>query len=331
MKEIGRSVMMSERKTTAAHVWDLHSVEKLLSELSNLTRAVDKVAQAIETFRPAQKVELDFDEADAFLWKGDPEELTPVHEVDRVDLDLLIGIEKQRDVLLENTRNFACGLPANNALLWGARGTGKSSLVKAIHAQVNSEFEQKIVLIEISRDDLSLLHGLLSRLKGLQRKFILFLDDLSFDHGEGEYKTLKAVLDGGIAGRPKNVLIYATSNRRHLLSREMIDNERATAINPGEAIEEKVSLSDRFGLWLGFHPTDQNKYLDIVQSYARFLRIPLSNEQITQEALEWALARGGRSGRTAWQFVQYKSAQTFHRLRDVPQHTAQNVNVDSGR
>jgi predicted AAA+ superfamily ATPase len=246
------------------------------------------------------------DEADAFVWHADGSRLEAVSKVSRIDLDLLRGIDQARDILLDNTRRFARGLPANNALLWGARGTGKSSLVKAVHAAVNAEAEAKssIALIEIHREDLASLPLLLSRLRGQRRRCLLFCDDLSFDAADTSYKSLKAVLEGGIEGRPSNVLFYATSNRRHLMPREMIENERSTAINPAEAVEEKVSLSDRFGLWLGFHNCDQDTYFAIVEGYARRYGLKLPVETLRAEAIEWSLTRGARSGRVAWQYIQ---------------------------
>jgi uncharacterized protein len=227
-----------------------------------------------------------------------------VPTVNRVDLDLLQGIERVRDILLDNTRRFAAGFPANNVLLWGARGMGKSSLVKAAHAAVNAEQPHALVLVEIHREDIPSLPRLLTLLRGSPRRIILFCDDLSFDQQDTSYKALKAVLEGGIEGRPPNVVLYATSNRRHLLSRDMIENERSTAINPGETVEEKVSLSDRFGLWLGFHACDQETYHAMVRGYAERFGLDLPAEQLRAEASEWAITRGARSGRVAWQFIQ---------------------------
>jgi hypothetical protein len=226
--------------------------------------------------------------------------------VNAVGLGLLQGVERQRDQLLENTRRFARGLPANNALLWGARGMGKSSLVKAVHTAVNAETKATggLALIEIHREDIRTLPALLKRLRGLPRRAVLFCDDLSFDPGETDYKSLKAVLEGGVEGRPETVLFYATSNRRHLLPRDMIDNERSSAINPGEAVEEKVSLSDRFGLWLGFHHCDQQTYFAMVEGYAAAFDLGVAPEELRRQAAEWSVTRGSRSGRVAWQFVQ---------------------------
>jgi len=224
--------------------------------------------------------------------------------VSRVDLDLLQGIDRVRDILLDNTRRFASGLPANNVLLWGARGMGKSSLVKAVHATINATSPHALALVEIHREDITGLPRLLTTLRPSPRRVLLFCDDLSFDQQDTSYKSLKAVLEGGIEGRPANVVFYATSNRRHLLSRDMIENERSTALNPGEAVEEKVALSDRFGLWLGFHACDQETYQAMVRGYAGRYGLDVPPEQLRAEAAEWAITRGARSGRVAWQFIQ---------------------------
>lgn len=267
-----------------------------------------RLIEALERLAPPPRSSGLEEVAEGYLWIAAEARLKPVHRIARVDIDLLKGVEMQRDTLLANTRAFASGRPANNALLWGARGTGKSSLVKAVNALVNEERSQiatPVSLVEVQREDIGSLPELLDLLDAASpRRFILFCDDLSFDSGEAAYKSLKAVLDGGIAGRPENVLIYATSNRRHLLARDMIENERATAINPGETIEEKVSLSDRFGLWLGFHAVDQDGYLDMVSGYAARLDLAIDMDELRREALEWAMQRGSRSGRTAWQFIQ---------------------------
>ncbi len=267
-----------------------------------------RIADALERLAPTAPTRIDLAAADAFVWHAEGQRLTPVPEVSRVDLVLLAGIERQRDVLLENTRRFAAGLPANNALLWGARGMGKSSLVKAIHAAVNAEIGSKqghaLALVEIHREDLASLPVLLHALRGVDRRVILFCDDLSFDASDTSYKSLKAVLEGGIEGRPTNVIFYATSNRRHLLSRDMIENERSTAINPGEAVEEKVSLSDRFGLWLGFHACDQATFFAMIEGYARTYGLDLPTAELHARANEWSVTRGARSGRVAWQFIQ---------------------------
>jgi predicted AAA+ superfamily ATPase len=246
----------------------------------------------------------DFTAAEAFAWHPDGRRLVPVKRVNRVEMSLLKGIDRVRDMLLENTERFAAGLPANNALLWGARGMGKSSLVKASHAAVNAAHGGALKLVEIHREDIESLPDLMALMREAPFRFIVFCDDLSFEAEDTSYKSLKAVLEGGIEGRPDNVVFYATSNRRHLMARDMVENERATAINPGEAVEEKVSLSDRFGLWLGFHRCSQDEYLAMVQGYVAHYRIPLQGEALEREALEWATTRGARSGRVAWQFVQ---------------------------
>ncbi|OJX81102.1 ATP-binding protein [Magnetospirillum sp. 64-120] len=263
-----------------------------------------RIATALERLAPPPLAEVDLAAADAFVWHADPDWLEPVPQVNRVEIQLLKGIERQREQLLDNTRRFANGLPANNALLWGARGTGKSSLVKAAHATINEEGAHKLLLVEIHREDIPSLPRLLRILRSQGRRTILFCDDLSFEGQDEAYKSLKAVLDGGIEGRPSNVIFYATSNRRHLLSRDMIENERSTAINPGEAVEEKVSLSDRFGLWLGFHHVNQDTYFEIIEGYATCYRLPISTDELHREANEWAVTRGSRSGRVAWQFIQ---------------------------
>ena len=243
--------------------------------------------------------------AEAFVWHP-AGRLVGVPRVSRVELALLKGIDRMRDILIENTERFADGLPANNALLWGARGMGKSSLVKATHASINIDRKpaDRLKLIEIHREDIESLPGLMDLLRSSDFRFIVFCDDLSFDGNDASYKSLKAVLEGGIEGRPDNVILYATSNRRHLLAREMIENERSTAINPGEAVEEKVSLSDRFGLWLGFHRCSQDEYLAMVRGYCGHFGIKIADEELEREALEWSTTRGSRSGRVAWQFTQ---------------------------
>jgi hypothetical protein len=247
----------------------------------------------------------DFVSADAFVWHPDGRRLAPVARVNRVDMSLLKGIDRVRDLLVENTERFARGLPANNALLWGARGMGKSSLVKAAHAAVGAAHPAAgLRLIEIHREDIESLPELMAMLRPARQRFIVFCDDLSFDADDTSYKSLKTMLEGGIEGRPDNVIFYATSNRRHLLAREMVENERSTAINPGEAVEEKVSLSDRFGLWLGFHRCSQDEYLAMVEGYVTRYRISLAGDELRREALEWATTRGARSGRVAWQYVQ---------------------------
>jgi predicted AAA+ superfamily ATPase len=262
---------------------------------------MDRIAAALERMSPAPLSAPDFDAATAFVWHTDPDRLVPVPQVARIDLPLLIGVDRARDTLLANTRQFAAGLPANNALLWGARGMGKSSLVKAIHADVQEKHEA-LRIVELQREDLPSVGRLLTLLRGAPQRFILFCDDLSFGHDDAHYKSLKAVLDGGIEGRPENVVLYATSNRRHLMPRDMIENERGSAINPSEAVEEKVSLSDRFGLWLGFHPCDQGQYLAMIRGYCDAFGVEIDDDTLRAEAVEWQATRGARSGRVAWQY-----------------------------
>ena len=261
-----------------------------------------RIAAALERMSPSPEAAPDFDAADAFVWHVEPDRLVPVAKVSRVDLSLLIGVERSRNTLLVNTRQFAKGLPANNALLWGARGMGKSSLVKAIHAQILTE-GLPLKIVELQREDLPSVTRLLGQLRNSEARFVLFCDDLSFSHDDEHYKSLKAVLDGGIEGRPENVIFYATSNRRHLMPRDMIENERSSAINPGEAVEEKVSLSDRFGLWLGFHPCTQDEYLAMIHGYCAHFGIAYDEAALRAEAIEWQATRGARSGRVAWQYV----------------------------
>jgi predicted AAA+ superfamily ATPase len=271
--------------------------------------ALERAAAALERLAPITKSAPDFAAADAFSWHPDGR-LVPVRKVNRVEMSLLKGIDRVRDMLLENTERFARGLPANNALLWGARGMGKSSLVKAAHASVNAAHGHGkggaglLKLVEIHREDIESLPDLMALVREASYRFIVFCDDLSFEAQDTSYKSLKAMLEGGIEGRPDNVVFYATSNRRHLMARDMMDNERSTAINPGEAVEEKVSLSDRFGLWLGFHRCSQDEYLAMVEGYIAHYRIRHQGEALRREALEWATTRGARSGRVAWQYVQ---------------------------
>lgn len=260
-----------------------------------------RIAEALERIAPAPLAAPDFDAAPAFVWHTDPDRLEPVAHINRVDVDLLVGINRSRDTLATNTLQFANGLPANNALLWGARGMGKSSLVKAIHGKLHVEFPD-LKLIEIQREDLPSIGRCLSLLRGAKQRFVLFCDDLSFSHDDAHYKSLKAVLDGGIEGRPDNVVLYATSNRRHLMPRDMIENERSSAISPSEAVEEKVSLSDRFGLWLGFHPCDQDEYLAMIRGYCDAHGVTIDDDTLRAEAIEWQATRGSRSGRVAWQY-----------------------------
>ena len=271
------------------------------------TDLLRRIAEALERLTPSVAPAPSLDVADAFIWNAEGA-LEPVPEVSRVDLSLLRGVDRVRDILIDNTARFARGLPANNALLWGARGMGKSSLVKAAHASINADLPvpsaDRLILIEIHREDIESLPRLMGLLRGQPRRALIFCDDLSFDHDDASYKSLKAVLEGGIEGRPRNVLFYATSNRRHLMPRDMMDNERSTAINPSEAVEEKVSLSDRFGLWLGFHNCSQADYLQMVEGYAGHYRLKIDTEALHAEAIEWSATRGNRSGRTAWQFIQ---------------------------
>jgi predicted AAA+ superfamily ATPase len=262
-----------------------------------------RIAEALERLAPPPAPAPDFAAAEAFLWSVQPDALTPVPRIARVPIGLLVGVDLARDQLLENTVRFARGLPANNALLWGARGMGKSSLVKAAHAEAAAQAETRLILVEMQREDLPSLPRLLRLLRGARERFLLFCDDLSFDVGDQGYKSLKAVLDGGVEGRPENVLFYATSNRRHLMPRDMIENERSTAINPSEATEEKVSLSDRFGLWLGFHPCGQDQFLAMIRCYCEAFGIEIADDALRAEAIAWRQARGAMSGRVAWQFV----------------------------
>jgi uncharacterized protein len=270
-----------------------------------IAAALEAIASHLAAAALAPNPAESFGAADAFVWHPDGR-LAPVPRVSRVEIGLLKGVDRMRDILMENTERFADGLPANNALLWGARGMGKSSLVKATHASINVDRKpaDRLKLIEIHREDIESLPGLMELLRSSSFRFIVFCDDLSFDGNDASYKSLKAVLEGGIEGRPDNVILYATSNRRHLLAREMIENERSTAINPGEAVEEKVSLSDRFGLWLGFHRCSQDEYLAMVKGYCDHFGIKLAEDALEREALEWSTTRGSRSGRVAWQFTQ---------------------------
>ena len=260
-----------------------------------------RIAEALERMAPTPGGTPDFTSASGFVWHVAPDRLEPVPAINRVDLGLLVGIDRSRDTLLDNTRRFAQGFAANNALLWGARGMGKSSLVKAIHGTLSADHPD-LKLVELQREDLPSVSRLMNHLRGAPYRFILFCDDLSFSHDDQHYKSLKAVLDGGIEGRPDNVVLYATSNRRHLMPRDMIENERCSAINPAEAVEEKVSLSDRFGLWLGFHPCNQDAYLAMIQGYCAAHGLEIDADTLRAEAIEWQATRGSRSGRVAWQF-----------------------------
>jgi len=269
-----------------------------------LAELLQRVAEALERLAPPPSAKIDLSAADAFVWQPAPPRLAPVAEVSRVDLSLLQGVDAQKKIVMDNTLRFARGFSANNAMLWGARGMGKSSLVKAAHAAANALVPSSLVLIEIHREDIGSLPDLLRVLRGETRRCLIFCDDLSFEHEDSDYKALKSVLDGGIEGRPPNVLFYATSNRRHMMPREMIENERSTAINPSEATEEKVSLSDRFGLWIGFHNCDQDTFFAMVEGYAAAFGLDIGQEALCAGAVEWSVTRGGRSGRVAWQFIQ---------------------------
>lgn len=271
---------------------------------SELTPLLKRVAEALERLSPAGPDDAGLELADGFVWHADGARLEAVPRINRLELSLLKGIDRVRDILLDNTRRFALGLPANNSLLWGARGMGKSSLIKAVHGVVAAEDSSGLKLIEIHREEIASLPILLGRLRGCGSQCLLFCDDLSFESEDTTYKSLKAALEGGISGRPDNVLFYATSNRRHLMPRDMIDNERSTAIHPGEAVEESVSLSDRFGLWLGFHPCDQATFFAMVEGYADHFGLAIDRETLRAEAIEWSMTRGARSGRVAWQYVQ---------------------------
>ena len=265
---------------------------------------LNRIAEALERISPNIDEKIDLSKSDGFVYDDSLKNLKPVNKISRVPIQLLKGLENQKDILLKNTQNFANNLPANNALLWGAKGTGKSSLVKSVHAEINIQNNEKIKLIEIHREDINNLPYLLSKLADYkENKFILLCDDLSFDAGENTYKSLKSVLDGGIEGKPDNIIFYATSNRRHLMPRDMIENERSTSINPSEAVEEKVSLSDRFGLWIGFHNISQDIYLDIIYGYVKEFELNIDNSSLRSKALEWSITRGARSGRVAWQFI----------------------------
>jgi predicted AAA+ superfamily ATPase len=292
-------------------------------ERALLLARLDRLAAAVERIAPAPAADPDFDGGEAFVWQAGPDRFHAVRDVNRVPLALLRGIDGAARQLLDNTTRFARGLPANNALLWGARGMGKSSLVKAVHAAVREEGGARhgreggpdLKLVEIHREDIGSLPRCLAHLKESRHRFLVFCDDLSFDRDDTSYKSLKAVLEGGIEGRPPNVLFYATSNRRHLMPRDMMENERSTAINPSEAVEEKVSLSDRFGLWLGFHNGTQEEYIEMVRGYASYHKLAISEVELVAEALAWAMARGGRSGRVAWQFIQDLAGRLGQTLR----------------
>ncbi|MCL4765074.1 MAG: ATP-binding protein [Hyphomicrobiaceae bacterium] len=287
--------------------------------LASDTDLLERIAAALERLAPPAAHAADLDAAEAFVWHAEPPGFQAVRHVNRVPLQLLKGLEHCADQLLDNTGRFARGLPANNALLWGARGMGKSSLVKAAHAEVRrlgigESSAPDLKLVEIHREDIGSLPACLACLRESRHRFIVFCDDLSFDRDDTSYKSLKAVLEGGIEGRPENVIFYATSNRRHLMPRDMMENERSTAINPSEAVEEKVSLSDRFGLWLGFHHGTQDQYLEMIRGYAAYHRLAISDDELVREALEWSMTRGGRSGRVAWQYIQDLAGRLGQRL-----------------
>ena len=278
--------------------------------LGQLTR----IADALERKHPIDMAPDALPQADAYVWQSDIRQLVAVAKVNRLDIGLLMGINEQRDDLLSNTMGFVQGFPANNALLWGARGTGKSSLVKAVHGTVIARGHD-LGLVEIHREDITDLPFLMAFLAQIERHFIIFSDDLAFEGGESTYKSLKAALEGGIEGRPDNIVFYATSNRRHLMPRQMMENERSTAINPSETTEETVSLSDRFGLWIGFHSIDQDTYLEMIDEYVKFYNIKADGIDIKHEALAWSVGRGSRSGRVAWQFITDLAARTKTSLR----------------
>jgi predicted AAA+ superfamily ATPase len=296
---MAQSPQRAKNKAAARGKAKKRSSDEATGELLN------RIATALERLAPAPPAQADFARAEAFVWHPEGHRLAAVRRVNRVEMSLLKGIDRVRDLLVENTERFARGLPANNALLWGARGMGKSSLVKAAHAAIGAAHPAAgLKLIEIHREDIESLPDLMALLRGKPQRFIVFCDDLSFDADDTSYKSLKTMLEGGIEGRPENVIFYATSNRRHLLARDMVENERSTAINPGEAVEEKVSLSDRFGLWLGFHRCSQDEYLAMVEGYIAHFGVTLDAVELRREALEWATTRGARSGRVAWQYVQ---------------------------
>ncbi len=269
-----------------------------------ISSLLERVATALERLAPQETPEAEISAADAFIWHRETGQLVAVSKVNRIDMKLLRGIDRNRDILLQNTRQFANGFPANNALLWGARGMGKSSLVKAVHHHLARSLKLPLKLIEIHREDINTLTSVMHTLRRhRQQRFIIFCDDLSFDEADTSYKSLKAILEGGIEGRPEHVIFYATSNRRHLMPRNMMENERSTAINPSEAVEEKVSLSDRFGLWIGFHNCTQKEYLEMVTAYAEHFGLEISGDELKARAMEWSMTRGARSGRVAWQFI----------------------------
>ncbi|ANK72314.1 ATP-binding protein [Ensifer adhaerens] len=284
------------------------------AKIDVLIREMQKLSAAIERMAGPAAAANDWTAAECFVWAPATHHLQPVAKPNRIELSLITGVDHVRDILLDNTLRFAEGYTANNVLLWGARGMGKSSLVKSVHAQVARDTGVAVKLVEVHREDIATLPALMDILKSAPVPVIVFCDDLSFDHDDTSYKSLKAVLDGGVEGRPSNVLLYATSNRRHLLPRHMMENEQSTAINPSEAVEEKVSLSDRFGLWLGFHKCSQDDYLAMIDGYAAHYGFKLDRDTLHAEALEWATTRGARSGRVAWQFIQDLAGRLRHRL-----------------
>jgi predicted AAA+ superfamily ATPase len=310
---------MAKPKTKSKLKSKPKSVAKSKAQATGQNDVLTRIAAALERLAPQRGLMPDLTAADAFVWHPDGR-LVPIPRVNRVEMSLLKGIDRVRDTLVENTERFANGLPANNALLWGARGMGKSSLVKASHAAINATHGNSkrgpLKLIEIHREDIESLPELMAITRGSKFRFIVFCDDLSFDNDDTSYKSLKAVLEGGIEGRPENVIFYATSNRRHLMSRDMMENERSTAINPGETVEEKVSLSDRFGLWLGFHRCSQDEFLAMIDSYIAHYKIKVDAEELRRDALEWSTTRGSRSGRVAWQFVQDLAGRLGVALKD---------------
>ena len=279
---------------------DTYMTEK--NELELLAPMLTRMAEALERIAPSYQFPDNLEDAQGYIWEAQLRKLQKIEEIERLPLSCLEGIEQQKQQLLENSRAFAKGLRANNALLWGARGTGKSSLLKAVHGALLSE-GLDCAIVEVQREDIQDLPYIMQVLKQSNRRFILFCDDLAFEEADSSYKSLKAVLEGGLSGRPDNIVFYATSNRRHLMPRQMIDNERGSAINPSEAIEEKISLSDRFGLWIGFHSVDQETYLTMIETYVAFYKLPVELEQVKSEALTWCIGRGHRSGRTAYQFI----------------------------
>ena len=272
------------------------------NDLEQIKKIFNRIADALERIAPSYQFPNNLNDAEGFIWEAQLRKLQTIDKIERLPLTCLQGIEPQKQQLLENSRAFARGLKANNALLWGARGTGKSSLLKAVHGQLLSE-GLDCAIVEVQREDIQDLPRIMQALKHSTRRFILFCDDLAFEEADSSYKSLKAVLEGGLSGRPDNIVFYATSNRRHLMPRQMIDNERGSAINPSEAIEEKISLSDRFGLWIGFHSIDQETYLEIIENYVDFFKLTVNLEQVKSEALTWCIGRGHRSGRTAYQFI----------------------------